>query len=147
MPTARADIEDRLLTEATARVTWGDLPEDVAQMLVSQGVDARQAGKLVQRLVAERSIEVRQRSFVKLVTGMGMVLAAALGFYLAGRWDSSPWGRMEMIFSGGSLALGITGLVGVCRGLTGLLLPAATELTDVDEDDGPEDDLPPLPRP
>ncbi len=110
-------------------------------------MDTPQAQALVDSLVEERSREVRRRSFAKLVTGLSMVLAAAISFYFASKSHFGPWGRMELVFSGGSLAVGITGLVGICRGITGLLVPAATELTDVDEDDEPEDDLPPLPGP
>jgi hypothetical protein len=145
MPPADADIEDRLLTEATARVTWGDFPEDVAAHLVGQGVDAWQADKLVERLVAERSREVRRRSFIKLAAGIPMTLVAVGVLYWYFKERMSPLRNYGLgrLLAGGALFMGLGGLAAIWRGVWGLAMPAAEELTDVEESDDPQDGLPP----
>lgn len=143
MPPADADIEDRLLTEATARVTWGDFPEDVTAHLVRQGMDGFQARALVARLAAERNREVRRRSLIKLAAGIGMLLLAVTCFFIyaeARNSGSYLWARLVGMSSAGLL---MAGLAAVWRGLSGLAFPAVEELTDVEEGEDPPDVPPP----
>jgi hypothetical protein len=144
MPPLSEEAEDRLLTDATARITWGDFPGDVCGHLIRQGMDPEQARKLVNRLARERSAEVRRRSALKLAAGAGMILAALVFFGLLPwrQWsnDLNQWsgssrrglGSMLLAIFGG---LGVTGLWGVWRGIWGLLLPQSEELTDVTTED------------
>ena len=129
------DKEARLLTEATARVTWGDFPDEVEAYLVREGMEATQAVTLVQALVRERSKEVRQRGWVKLGAGLGMVLVAVIyfaWFFNSSRDRRSRWDRL---WGASFLALGITGLASTWRGICGLCWPSTEELTDVTEDE------------
>ena len=137
--------DDRLLTEATARVTWGDFPEDVTAHLISQGKDAPQAAALVQRLVEERNREVRGRSGLKLVAGLAMTLTGGGFLY----WYFKELASLRDNLLEHSLAVAATftalgGLAAIWRGAWGLAIPSAEELTDVEEGEEPPAILPPL---
>jgi hypothetical protein len=136
------EAEDRLLTDATARITWGDLPGDVCHHLIREGMDPQHALELVNRLARERSAEVRRRSAIKLATGAAMLLAAFVFFTLLPwrEWMRTidEWYGRTRRRSGISNLLpalfvyfGVGGAWRVWRGISGLLTPQAEELSDV----------------
>lgn len=132
----------RLRTQAKARVTWGDRPEDVVEFLIGGGLDPGEAAALVDGLVLKRNREVRSRGLQKLITGAGLVLAVIVFF------GALPWrawmvslnqtfgsGRRGSLGSMLVLAAGGAGVVGIWwmyRGLCALLQPQAEELSDVE---------------
>jgi hypothetical protein len=134
------EAEDRLLTDATARITWGEPPGDVCQHLIREGMDPQQAMELVNRLARERSAEVRRRSAIKLATGTAMLLAAiAAGWLLFSRDRMDMLSEMlgirrrslEGLISLPAVFFGIRGIRNVWLGVRGLFTPQDEELTDV----------------
>ncbi len=144
MPPQTEEIEERLLTQATARVTWGDFPDEVQDFLVGEGLSASQARSLVRRLSQERNAEVRRRSGGKLLAGIAMLLAAGIYFYVEfkERTGRQWWDR---ILGAAFLWLGVSGIVAIWRGAWGLAIPSSEELTDVVETEEPPNTWPPLP--
>ena len=140
------ELSECLYTEALARVTWGDVPEDVAEYLVSRGMSAEEAGPLVKSLVEERNEEVRRRSLRKLLIGGALLIATVIFFavlpwkdwhralndYLS--WRGRRGGRTGLgdYLVMGAIASGVAGLWWTWRGFWGLVTPQAEELTDVE---------------
>ena len=138
------ELSERLLSEATARVTWGDSPETVMEYLISQGMDAGEAAAMVNRLVRERNEEVRARSRRRLGIGVA-ALAAVTVFFAFLPWrdwysylDQFHFGGGRRRTSLGDLlvfgfcCVGGTGVWFTWRGFWGLVAPQAEELTDVE---------------
>ncbi len=137
------ELSERLHTEAVARITWGDLPEEVAETLAAQGMDYSEAVRLVNQLAMVRNREVRARSLRRLTLGSGALLIGIVffailpwkqwydGFALRGpqitrRTHTGDW--MVLVF----LWIGVAGLWYVWRGFWGLMAPQAEELSDVE---------------
>jgi hypothetical protein len=145
--TMTAELSERLHTDAEARITWGDPPEDVIALLVSQGMSPDEAAPLVAALVQERDKEVRWRSLRKLLIGGGTVLAAVIFFTVL------PWRAWRDSLNESGLRLsrhtddlgtvlafmvagqGLVGAWYALRGITGLIVPRGEELSDVEPDE------------
>jgi|GEM_PF-1822690 len=135
------EMSERLLTEAAARVTWGEPAETVVEFLTGNGMDYGEAARVVNQLVHERNAEVRARSMRRLGLGIAALLAAAIFFAFLPwqEWYESLNKHRRRRRSGpgdwmiiGVICLGIAGLWQAWRGIWGLITPQAEELSDVE---------------
>lgn len=142
-------LSERLHAEAVARITWGDLPEEVAESLAAQGMDYSAAVRRVNQLVTERNAEVRERCRRRLIKGSVALLAAVVFFaflpwkewydglrQLEYEWGwrrkRRGWSDMGSLMVAAAIGLGVAGLWNVWRGFWGLLTPQLEELSDVE---------------
>jgi hypothetical protein len=130
-----------LLTRAKARVVWGDFPEDVVEMLAAAGVDQGEAERFVGRLVRKRNKQVRWRGWLKIGTGVGMMVGSAV-FFRALPWAewvayaneltygwTEQYGEVLPYFM---IAVGLVGIWWTFRGICAVVVPQAEELSDVE---------------
>ena len=134
-------MSDRLLTEAAARVTWGEPAEVVMKFLTGNGMDHGEAILLVSQLIHERNAEVRARCRRRLKIGIAAILAVVV-FFAVLPWREwydfldKPWRRRRispgdwMIIA--VIWLSVAGLWQIWRGFWGLITPEAEELSDVE---------------
>ena len=77
----------QVLFEARAKISWGDQPQEVLKYLVIQGFTYEEAAEVVQEMVGERAAAIRQRGFVYMIGGAGMMcvpIGTWIGFLHAG---------------------------------------------------------------
>jgi len=74
------DSNDRIESEARARIFWGEAPESVLDYLKSQGFVDTEAQALVNSLRQERADSVRSTGRTNIIVGTLLILIP-LGFY------------------------------------------------------------------
>jgi len=117
------EAREKAMTEANARIVWGDEPPEVVLYLRTQGFDAADANNLVKGFVKERNADIRACGIRKTVIGALCLPVAGFCFYDAMNSTSaiSAGGR-----GGGlSIAVGLAlwGLWCVINGLCMLFSP------------------------
>ena len=69
-------IKDPLLSDARARVIWGEPLEDVKKHLVAGGLATGQADSLVREFEAERIADLRKIALRRIYLGLGFAVAS-----------------------------------------------------------------------
>jgi len=115
------------LTEASAKISWGDAPQEVAKFLMLHGFSAADANAEAQKLYLERVAAIRGRGVIKLFAGIGCMLVPVIAL-------------ATMLYSGVIYikALAITimvGLWGLWLTIKGIFMLAApkSESGDIEE--------------
>lgn len=82
---------EKILTDARARIIWGESPQSVRDFLVSKGVSLEAAEKKILEFRLERNRELRRIGLRNVLTGGVVILAASIALYLWFRvgWSSS----------------------------------------------------------
>jgi hypothetical protein len=113
---------DQVITEARARIIWGDRSSSVHDFLISNGVPAAAADAAVKEFVLERNRELRRIGFRDFVIGITVAGAAGGTLYLAlplACVFTSGW----MKALGAVLLAGAYGLWKLGRGIVYLVRP------------------------
>ncbi len=72
---------DQVITEARARIMWGEAAAPVREFLTSNGVSGRDADVRIQEFTAERIAEIRSIGFRKTIVGAALTLRMGGFFY------------------------------------------------------------------
>ena len=111
-------ISEALITEARARITWGEYAASVREYLVGKGVPPDEAAALVRALLAERNSELRKRGIVNVCLGALLVLGS-----FGGIWAMFAPGQSGALIFASGRAAGVLFMVGVfgiwmfCKGI------------------------------
>lgn len=87
VPLAAQPNKTQALFEARAKISWGDQPREVIKYLMIQGYPYAEAAQAVEEMFAERAAAIRQRGFVYIAGGAGLICVPILtwiGFLHAG---------------------------------------------------------------
>jgi len=111
-------------TQARAKISWGDSPEEVTRYLMLQGYSVPEAQELVAELFQERLVDLRKKGVRKIIVGSGMMCVPVIE-YLA-------FVSIGIIFLK-AMALGVmVGLWGAWQLLNGILLIVAPKMESGD---------------
>src|SRR5262249_21159154 len=93
VPLAAQPNKTQALFEARAKISWGDPPAEVLKYLMIQGYPYDEAAQIVQEMFAERAAAIRQKGFVYMAGGVGMICVPILPWLIflnAGIISSRP---------------------------------------------------------
>jgi hypothetical protein len=109
---------DTVLSEARARIIWGETPLTVREFLVARGVSRAVAEAQVQEYVHERNREIRGIGMRSLLEGVLLTGVAGGVLYWISTWVFPPGGGRVYGLEGRVLSLGMIFLAAI--GLYGL---------------------------
>jgi hypothetical protein len=72
---------DVLITEARAKVIWGESREAVFAYLQANGLGDLEAGRLLDSLFGERAAEIRREGFKRMAVGCALMACSVAGYY------------------------------------------------------------------
>jgi hypothetical protein len=72
---------DALITEARAKVIWGESREAVFGYLQDKGLGDLEAGRLLDSLFGERAAEIRREGFKRMGVGCVFMACAFTGYF------------------------------------------------------------------
>lgn len=75
-------IPDNLITDARAKIIWGEDPLSVRCFLTANGIPVAEAEAKVREFVIERNAEIRKIGTRNLAFGGGLIFLGATVFYL-----------------------------------------------------------------
>jgi hypothetical protein len=119
---------DALISEARARIIWGEPHEAVCEFLTSNGVSAMEAAARIQAFKRERNAEIRGRGLQSTLIGIALLVVTSILLYLAFGGPEFGGDIHSLAFC---LAAGCYGLWKLTTGIIYLLRPQA--------EDGPTD--------
>jgi hypothetical protein len=124
-----------LLSEARARIVWGESPATVRDYLITNGMSDLDADAKVKEFKAERNAEIRRIGLRNTVIGGAIMGVAGLTFYPCYNYfdplSYSAGARIIIAFSIG----GLYGLWRLAKGLAYFIRPQSEEksLTEISE--------------
>ena len=110
---------DDLITEARAKIIWGDEPESVRFFLTSSGMSAAEANAKITELTLERNAEIRKLGMRDVL--IGVALLGASGAYLYWVFTSSRMPRVGVRSGKGYGILALAGFYGLWRLVNGII--------------------------
>lgn len=117
---------DDLITEARARIIWGDEPASVRFFLTSKGMSVGEANVKVKELTLERNAEIRKLGIRDVLIGVALIGAAGVFFYWLFTSSHIPRVRVRSAKGYGVLALAaFYGLWRLVNGIIRLVRPKA----------------------
>lgn len=125
---------DSLISEARARIIWGDSTSGVRYFLTSNGLSALEADEQIRQLALERNREVRKSSSRSIVLGVALMLPGAFALYFVFGGSHVHGSLLRTARGiGFSLAFAGYGLWKVVNGIAGLIRPQSEHgsITDV----------------
>jgi hypothetical protein len=119
---ARQEARDKAVTEAHARIVWGDEPAEGVAYLKVAGFSTAEASDLVRGFVKERNADIRARGLRKTIIGALCLPAAWVCWYVEMHSSSVTGSRRG---GGLSVAVGLAlwGLWCLINGLWMLFSP------------------------
>ena len=131
---------DDILTNARAKITWGDSAPSVRDYLIDHGVSAAEADAMIKQLVRERNAEIRAIGIRRILIGAPLVLVSTwfIWFVLADEhpsYSGSSSARDLGRGLGGAFLFGCFGLWKLIGGLMFLLRPQSDDesIADIEE--------------
>jgi len=115
---------DNLVSEARARIIWGDSASDVRYFLISSGLPESDANARIREFSLERNQEVRKCSIRRILVGAALVLPGAFEVYLLlgkAPIHGSLVGHGRAM--GFAFALALYGLWKMTNGIIGIIRP------------------------
>ena len=73
---------DKIITEARARITWGDSATSVRDYLVLNGISKAEADAKIKVLIAERNAEIRRIGIKNTLVGISILTVSSTLLYL-----------------------------------------------------------------
>jgi hypothetical protein len=71
-----------VMTEAKAKIIWGESPASVRDFLISKGISGSDADAKIQEFYLERNAEVRRSAVKSIIVGTVLVIAACILYYV-----------------------------------------------------------------
>jgi hypothetical protein len=128
----RREIDrDRIITEARAKVFWGDPTDQVTIFMMSQGFDHPEASALVAGMYRERLANLRGIGLRRVFVGGGMICVPIVAFFVYRHLGYLPIKLFAI-----KVGVGLWGLVMFTRGAIQLLAPrlGSEDLADQNDD-------------
>lgn len=117
---------DDLITEARARIIWGDEPKSVRFFLTCNGMSGAEANVKIKELTLERNAEIRKLGIRDVLIGVALIGAAGAFFYRLFTSSHIPSVSVSSAKGYGVLALaGFYGLWRLVNGIIRLVCPKA----------------------
>ncbi|HXD00599.1 MAG TPA: hypothetical protein VN048_14760 [Verrucomicrobiae bacterium] len=131
---------DKLITEARARIIWGEEISSVRDYLTSNGMSEMDANAKIQEFNLERNREIRGIGLRNTLIGAALFGGAAIGIYLfvTNGHNHSGFGYGHHGYGGalGGLAIaGVYGLWKLMKGIIYLIRPQSEHESIPDIDD------------
>ena len=131
---------DKLITEARARIIWGEELSSVRDFLTSNGMSATDADAKIKEFNLERNQEIRGIGLRNLLIGLALAGGAGITIYFITTYEHGHGGfRYGRYGYGRALGLpmvaGIYGLWKLLKGIFYLLRPQSEHksIPDIDE--------------
>jgi hypothetical protein len=124
LPLAAQPNKTQALFEARAKISWGDPPQEVLKYLIIQGFAYEEAAEAVREMSAERAAAIRQRGFVYMAGGVGMICVPILtwiGFLHAGYISTR---RLRFLIV--TIAVGLGGIGLLIKGIFMFVTPQSS---------------------
>jgi hypothetical protein len=130
---------DQRITEARARIIWGEAPSSVRAFLISSGVPDAVADAKIKEFNIDRNREIRGIGLRRILIGLALLGGSGITFYLfiEGRhshgWHGSRYGSGLA----GAVLAGIYGFWKLVNGIFDLLVPRSEHdsIPDMDGED------------
>ena len=132
---------DKVITEARARIIWGDSVASVRDYLVSNGISSSDADTKVAEFNQERNCELRRMGFRNLLIGILLTGVSGVTLYLLflGAWLGGGWLTSSNRLKVDALVFlaGVYGLWKIGRGVVYLVRPqsAHKSIPDIEQSD------------
>lgn len=109
---------EQAITEARARIIWGESALLVREFLVSNGLSAADADSKIEAFCAERILEIRTVGRRRTLIGAVILLIGGVAIYPCYKFAdaSTCLGGIRII-----LLLALIGLVGFCKVISGVI--------------------------
>jgi len=65
---------EKLISEARARIMWGESQDEVRECLAEQGLDTMGIDEVLRACIAERGALVRKRAIIEIMAGLGLIV-------------------------------------------------------------------------
>ncbi len=126
---------DRIMTDARARIIWGESPKSVRDFLVSNGVSVDAADTKVLEFELERNRELRRIGLRNVLVGGVLTAAASIALYLSSSIASATSGIVRALAV--VLLAGLYGCWKLIKGLVYLLHPQSEHksIPDIQQSD------------
>jgi len=112
---------DKVMSEARARVIWGEPPSSVRDFLIGNGVSQPLADAKLKEFELERSQELRRIGLRNVLTGVVLTGAAGVTLYMGFRNASATTGIISALAV--VLLAGVYGMWKVVKGARYLVRP------------------------
>lgn len=103
-------------TEARAKVSWGEAPDEVIKYLMMQSFTYEEAKTLVDYLMKGRLVEVRKKGIRNVFQGLAMMCVPFVALYL-------NMAMISIIIMGGCFGVGVWGFFKVVIGIMTIAAP------------------------
>jgi hypothetical protein len=127
---------DQLISDARAKIIWGEPASDVRAYLVSNGMPDTEADAVIQEFSGERNTEIRRIGTKNTVIGAVLVGVSGIAIYLMFARSSDRDMLVSTAKVVGALAcVGLFGLWKLLNGITYLVRPQSEDksITDLAE--------------
>jgi hypothetical protein len=134
---------DKLISEARARIMWGESPSAIREFLVANGISDPVADARITEFILERNREIRSIGVRDALTGAGLASAAGGALYWISTWVLPPgaarvYGMGGRVIIAGVVVLGAIALYGfwkLVKGIIYLVRPQSehTSIPDMSE--------------
>lgn len=115
---------DNLISEARAKIIWGDSPESVRAFLVVGGMPEDEADEWIDQFKSERYAEIRAGALKKTVIGGVLVLGVGILFLAALQSPVTSGAIKGLVVAG---AVGLYGIWQLIDGIITLVRPQTEE--------------------
>ena len=129
-------IADNVMTEARARIIWGEASSSVRDFLIANGVPVSDANAKVTEFESERKRELRRIGIRNVLIGIVLTGAAGVTLYIGlaqGSGFSSGWTRALALV----LLAGVYGVWKLAKGIIYLVRPQSEHksIPDIEQSD------------
>ena len=126
---------DNIMTDARARIIWGESPKSVRDFLVANGVSVDAAETKVLEFKLERNRELRRIGLRNVLIGAGLSIAASIALYLSFQVVSASSGTVRALAV--VLLGGLYGFWKLIKGIVYLLRPQSEHksIPDIEQSD------------
>ena len=107
-----------ILSEARARIIWGESAASVHGYLITNGIAREMAGLKIREFLAERNRVIRRNAIKKIVLGGGLFAAAVLFVLHAATNRNFSWSERT---AKGVAVICLVGIYGFCKLINGII--------------------------